>query len=150
MDELREEYEMRDGYMTQNYSALSSLAKDIKELLENQPETLHGVLKQYKGTHCLNLISIGTTSFIKTLTNGIIFPEAVEVDISLEFPDYKKIREIIDTWEEEMDVTSTGLPDNVIDIINPLKGSKILPLKEQTDVILNVLPNFENAELGEL
>jgi hypothetical protein len=47
-----------------------------------------------------------------------------------------------------MEITSKGLPENVIDIINPLKDSKILPEKEQTDVILNVLPNFEYSELG--
>jgi len=47
-----------------------------------------------------------------------------------------------------MEVSSTGLPSNVINLINPLKGSKIIPEKEQTDVILNVLPNFESAQLG--
>ena len=46
-----------------------------------------------------------------------------------------------------MDISSTGLPENVIEIINPLKNSKILPEKEQTDTILNVLPNFEASKL---
>ena len=49
-----------------------------------------------------------------------------------------------------MRITSTGFPENVIEIINPLVDSKILPQKEQTDVILNVLPNFQASTLGKL
>lgn len=49
MDELKEEHLFRDEYMLQNQEALQSLSSEIKTLLDNQPETLHGVLKQYKG-----------------------------------------------------------------------------------------------------
>jgi hypothetical protein len=49
-----------------------------------------------------------------------------------------------------MIISSTGLPENLITIINPLVGSKIIPENEQTDVILNVLPNFEDCELGKI
>ena len=47
-----------------------------------------------------------------------------------------------------MNISSRGLPENVIKIINPLENSKIIPEKEQTDVILNVLPNFQEATLA--
>jgi hypothetical protein len=49
-----------------------------------------------------------------------------------------------------MRVTSTGLPENIVKIINPIVDSNILPENEQTDVILNVLPNFEGCELGKI
>ena len=49
MDELKEEHLFRDEYMLQNQEALQGLSSEIKTLLDNQPETLHGVLKQYKG-----------------------------------------------------------------------------------------------------
>ena len=96
------------------------------------------MLKQYKGT----------TAFIKTLTNGIIFPETCKVFVDIKLPKYENIRRIIKECEEKIEITSAGLPKNVIDIINPLKDSKILPEKEQTDVILNVLPNFDDCELA--
>ena len=137
LDELFEEFEFRDKYMSQNFDALMSLSDEIKLLVDKQPDTLHGVLKQYKATW----------GFINTLSNGIIFPPANNVDITLRLPKYDKIKQIIEYCEDEMDISSTGLPDNVIEIINPLKDSKIIPEKEQTDTILNVLPNFEGAKL---
>ena len=81
------------------------------------------------------------------ITNGIIFPPANDVDVTLKLPKYDKIKQIIDECEYGMDISSTGLPENVIEIINPLKNSKIIPEKEQTDVILNVIPNFESSQL---
>ena len=60
----------------------------------------------------------------------------------------KKSNKIISECDSGMIIESTGLPESVIKIINPLVGSKIIPEKEQTDVILNVLPNFEYATLA--
>ena len=68
--------------MVQNLEALDILTKEIDTLLSNKPENLHGVLKQYKAT----------TGFIKTLTNGIIFPSTNKVDITLQLPKYEKIK----------------------------------------------------------
>ena len=137
LEELFEEFEYRDKYMSLNFDALMSLSDQIKEILDKQPDTLHGVLKQYKST----------CGFIQTLSNGIIFPPANDVDITLRLPKYEKIKQIVEYCEWEMDISSTGLPENVIEIINPLKNSKIIPEKEQTDTILNVLPNFEASKL---
>ena len=50
-------------------------------------------------------------------------------------------------WEWEMAISSTGLPENVIDIINHLKDSKLILEKEKTDIILNVLTNFVSSKL---
>lgn len=148
MDELVEEYRMRDEYMVQNHDALQGLSEQIKKFTDKEPDSLMAALKQYKGK--LFHLKIGTTGFIKALTNGIIFPSTNDVFINLRLPKYDNIRKIISECEAEMDITSKGLPENVIDIINPLKESKIIPEKEQTDVILNVLPNFESSELGKL
>ena len=73
IQEMRAEHDERDKYMIENAAALNALAAEIKNLVDQSPETLHGVLKQYKGT----------TGFIKTLTNGIIFPETNPVDVSI-------------------------------------------------------------------
>ncbi|CAI2360886.1 unnamed protein product [Moneuplotes crassus] len=135
--ELDEEHLERDAYMLENIEALDALSEEIQSLLSKNPETLHGVLKKYKST----------TGFIKTLTNGIIFPKPIEVDIQLDFPKYDRIKRIIAECEASMTVSSVGLPENVVKLINPLIGSKIIPEKCQTDTILNVLPNFKTAKL---
>jgi hypothetical protein len=84
-DELEEEHLVRDQYMVQNETALKELGEEINILLKNQPDSLHGVLKQYKAT----------TGFIKTLTNGITLPPTNAVDICLDLPKYEKIKQII-------------------------------------------------------
>lgn len=85
IEELEEEHLERDGYMIQNIESLKVLSEEIQKLLDNHPETLHGVLKKYKAT----------TGFIKTLTNGIIFPPPVDVNLSLQLPKYDRIKRII-------------------------------------------------------
>ena len=75
--------------MSLNFDALMSLSDQIKEILDKQPDTLHGVLKQYKST----------CGFIQTLSNGIIFPPANDVDITLRLPKYEKIKQIIEYCE---------------------------------------------------
>lgn len=85
INECRIEHERRDKYMVENLTALKSLSTEIKSLLDKNPETLHGALKQFKGT----------TGFIKTLTNGIIFPDQNKVDITMKLPKYDLIRKII-------------------------------------------------------
>ena len=137
LDELQEEFESRDQYMIENFDALMSLSDEIKDLLNWKPGSLHEVLKQYKAT----------SGFIRMITNGIIFPPANDVDVSLILPKYERLKRIIDECECDMDISSTGLPENVIEIVNPLHNSKIIPIKEQTDVILNVIPNFEGSKL---
>jgi len=84
LEELEEEHLERDTYMSENQDALNILSDEIKQLLNNHPDTLHGVLKQYKAT----------TGFIKTLTNGIIFPNQNPVDITLDLPKYDRIKRI--------------------------------------------------------
>ncbi|CAI2359467.1 unnamed protein product [Moneuplotes crassus] len=138
IQELDEEHTERDAYMLENIESLEALSDEVQNLLRDTPETLHGVLKKYKST----------TGFIKTLTNSIIFPTQTDVNIKLEIPKYEKIKRIITECETAMTVSSVGLPENVIKLINPLIGSKIIPEKEQTDMILNVLPNFKSAELA--
>jgi hypothetical protein len=50
MDELMEEYKMRDEYMVQNHEALKSLSEEIKKFTDKEPDSLMEALKQYKGT----------------------------------------------------------------------------------------------------
>jgi len=96
IQELDEEHKKRDIYISQNQVALQRLSSEIKTLLNNKPDNLIGVLKQYKGAFITRMLSIfndlGTTGFIKTLTNGIIFPSTNPVDVTLDLPKYEKIK----------------------------------------------------------
>ena len=101
------------------------------------PDSLYEVLKQYNMS----------TSFIKSIANGINFPPENEVNITLKTPNFSIITNAIEKCSQTMKILSTGLPPNVRERINPLFDSEILPIRAQNDMNLSVLPNYKSTEL---
>lgn len=134
---IEEEYEKLDREMRITMDALGAYDQNLQEIRKVKPDNLYETLKLYKQTTC----------FIRTISKGINFPPERPVDVTLQLPSYERVKEFIKSIEDTTKLTSQGLPPNMREIINPLKSSKILPVKEQTDVILNVLPNFGSSKL---
>lgn len=83
--ELYDTYHTLDSYMKKNQSACQNFVKLSKRILDISPDSLYEVLKQYNMS----------TSFIKSIAQGINFPPEIDVDISLITPNYKIINEVI-------------------------------------------------------